>query len=271
MMDENKNVRSEEMKAKEERIKSTIRKIIDLFSTGDVPKAIAIATYPPFDVPSNLWSYTNRILMMISGTSDARGFRAWEQAGRYVRKGQKALYILAPRLIRKKQKDEKPDDKKNYICTGFLTVPVFAVEQTEGEKLDYEKLELPDLPLMEKAQEWGIDVKPIAFQGGYMGQYRIGENEEIRLATPNEKTFFHELSHAAHKRVKGYLANGQNPKQEIVAELSAQVLAQLVGTKTESTLGNTYKYIEGYAKQDAGKACLAVISDVEKVLKLILS
>lgn len=103
-----------------------------------------------------------------------------------------------------------------------------------------------------------------------MGQYRDSVAEEIWLATPSEKTFFHELSHAAHKRVKGKLVNGQNPKQEIVAELSAQVLAQLVGTKLESTVGNSYKYIEGYAKKDVGKACLAVISDVEKVLKLIL-
>lgn len=254
-----------------ERIKSTIHKIVDLFENGDVPKAIALATYPPFDVPSNLWSYANRILMMISGTSDARGFRAWGEVGRNVCMGQKAFYILAPRLVRKKQKEES--DEKEYTCTGFLTVPVFAVEQTEGEKLEYEKLELPDLPLMEKAQEWGIDVKPVAFQGGYMGRYRDGGTEEIRLATPSEKTFFHELSHAAHKRVKGFLVNGQNAKQEIVAELSAQVLANIVGTDIKNTTGNSYEYIKIYAqkiKKDVGKACLSVLADVEKVLKLIL-
>jgi len=56
-----------------------------------------------------------------------------------------------------------------------------------------------------------------------------------------------------------------------VAELSAEALSQIFGLKT--TTGNSYKYIEGYAAQ-AGlsptAACLQVLSDTEKVLKLIL-
>lgn len=156
---------------------------------------------------------------------------------------------------------------------GFLTVPVFAVESTEGKELEYEKIELPNHPLMEKATEWGIDVKGVPSSGLYYGAYEPHSNS-IRLSTPAEKTFFHELAHAAHRRVKGKLKLRQDPEQEIVAELSAQVLAKLVGTEIESSLGNSYHYISGYARElnkDVAKACLSVLTEVEKVLALILS
>lgn len=61
--------------------------------------------------------------------------------------------------------------------------------------------------------------------------------------------------------------------KEVVAELSAQVLCHLVGKEPGKDLGNSYRYIGSYAK-DAGlspyKACLAVITDVEKVISLIM-
>lgn len=113
----------------------------------------------------------------------------------------------------------------------------------------------------------------ITFQGNFFGFYQDGVEEKIRLATPSEKTFFHELGHAAHRRVKGKLTRGQEPRQEIVAELSAQVLAQLVGTEIKSTLGNSYEYISWYATligKSVEHACLGVLGDIEKVLKLIL-
>ena len=260
----------------EERIQSAIRKIIDLFVSGNVPQAIAIATFPPFDVPSNAWSLLNRLIMAFSGTSDSRGWRQWKQVGRYVRKGEKAFYILAPRMMKKSVDDPEEESgvREVHICSGFVPVPVFAIEQTEGEPLDYQELELPELPLIGKAREWGIDVKPIAFQGGYRGYYQHSDaGEKIRMATAHEKTFFHELSHATHKRIKGNLQGGQDARQEIVAELAAQTLAQLVGTEMESTLGNSYEYIKGYAEKlhkDVGRACLSVIADVEKILTLVL-
>ena len=43
---------------------------------------------------------------------------------------------------------------------------VFRVEDTDGEPLDYQKMELPEFPLIEKAKEWGIFVK--AVPGNYI-------------------------------------------------------------------------------------------------------
>ena len=85
--------------------------------------------------------------------------------------------------------------------------------------------------------------------------------------------FFHELAHCAHEKVNGSLKAGQDPIQEIVAELSAQALCRIVGKTDDKYLGNSYRYIEVYA-ESLGiipfSACLKAMSDTEKVLDLIL-
>jgi hypothetical protein len=111
--------------------------------------------------------------------------------------------------------------------------------RTEGEPLDYQKIELPELPLMEIAKEWGISVKAIPGSYRYFG-YFSQDRKEIALATKEESVFFHELVHAAHQRILGELKQGQDWKQEIVAELSAAVLCRVVGRPSKH-LGNSYR------------------------------
>ncbi len=171
-----------------QRVSETLNKIVELFKTGNVPQAISIATFPPFDVPSNAWSLTNRLIMIINGTSDARGFNQWKDINRYVKKGSKAFHILAPWISKKKdmcapqQDNEEKPVHISQLLRGFLAVPVFKVEDTDGDELDYQKLELPKLPLLDVAKNWGIDVAPVAYQGGWFGYYRP-DKDEIRLAT----------------------------------------------------------------------------------------
>ena len=61
--------------------------------------------------------------------------------------------------------------------------------------------------------------------------------------------------------------------QEIIAELSAAVLCRVIGKQPGDTLGNSYRYIDAYAKKLGIKphcACMKVMGDTEKVLHLIL-
>jgi hypothetical protein len=139
---------------KAEKIANTIQQLVQLFQSGDVPKAIAIVTFPPFDVPSNRWSLCNRLIMLFHGTSDARGFQQWKSAHRNIKKGEHAFHILVPRIIKKENGVEKANESlgkpAQYICAGFLPIPVFSVEQTDGEPLAYQKIELPTFPLLKK-------------------------------------------------------------------------------------------------------------------------
>jgi len=54
------------------KVKPALDLILELFRSGSVPQAVAVATFPPFDVPSNAWSLCNRILMALHGSSDCR-------------------------------------------------------------------------------------------------------------------------------------------------------------------------------------------------------
>jgi len=256
-----------------ERVSAILNGIIERFKQPEtLPEAIAHATFPYPDIPSYNWSLLNRILIILAETNDARGFRQWNTVGRRVKKGAKAIFILAP-VIRSIRKTEGDHYEEKFLLKGFRSVPVFRVEDTEGEPINYKTCELPALPLLEKAQQWGITVKATFRNNRYLGCYSP-KREEIRLASPDEIVFFHELSHAAHGKVLGKLKMGQDWKQEIVAELSAQALCYLVGSKPEQTLGNSYRYIERYAqanKLSAASACIKILSDVEKVLNLILT
>lgn len=253
----------------QDRVKQVLNNIVDKFKSGDIPEAVAMATYPAANVPSSKWSFLNRTLMFLSGTGDARGFRQWQEVKRQVRKGAKAIYILVPCF--RKELDEETGGEK-IILRGFKPTPVFMVEDTEGDKLDYELLEIPDLPLLDRAEEWGLSVRAIPGNYRYYGYYSSGR-KEIALASPEEKVFFHELAHAGHERLMGSIKGGQDPFQEIVAELCAQALCKLTGKETDNSLGNSYRYIEGYAeklKMAPYAACIKVLCDTEKVLDIIL-
>ena len=252
-----------------DRVKQVLNVIVDKFRSGEIPQAVALASFPIPDIPSSKWSFTNRTLMFLAGTGDARGFRQWKLANRWVKKGAKAIYILVPCL--KKEVDEDTGDEKE-VLRFFKLSPVFKCEDTEGESLDYQQVEVPKLHLLDKAKEWGISVKAVPGNYRYMGYY-ASKRKEIALASPEEVTFFHELAHAGHEKVNGRLKKGQDPFQEIVAELSAQALCHIVGKQTNDTSGNSFKYIEKYAEKVSltpHAACLKVLAETEKVINLIV-
>lgn len=57
------------------------------------------------------------------------GFRTWLALGRYVRKGERGLSVLAP--VRVKVTAE--DGSESWALRGFKVEHVFAARQTEGE------------------------------------------------------------------------------------------------------------------------------------------
>ncbi len=249
------------------KIQKTLKNILDCFESGNIPEAIALSVFPIADIPASKWSLLNRILVYLSGTADARGYRQWKQANRHVKKGATTIYILVPRFIEIEKEDETEDEKK--LLAGFMARPVFRMEDTEGEPLDYEQIELPDLKLIERAKEWGISVKAVPGNYRLYGYYSKAA-KEIALASNEETVFFHELAHAAHSRVLKDFDKAQTWRKEVVAELSAAVLCKIVG-KTSKYLGSNHRYIEHYAKTarlSPVQVCLKVIQDVEKVVNL---
>ena len=256
---------------KENRIEEATKNLLNMFSSGDLPPAIVktvIMAKEGFEIPSAKWSLGNQILMMSTGTNDARGFDQWKKVERKVKKGAKAIYILGP--CTRKIKDEETKEEK-IIVTGFKSIPVFRYEDTEGKEIpvaDYNPLEMP--PLIEVANRYGVKVHYGPITGRFYGCYKPNENS-ILLCTHDVDTFFHELAHAVHATIRP-LKGGQHRDQEVVAETVATVLCLLYGY--DGYVYDGFKYIQGYSEEQtpaaAIQAIMRVLADVQAVLGLIL-
>ncbi|MBI1826659.1 MAG: DUF1738 domain-containing protein [Planctomycetes bacterium] len=82
------------------------------------------------------------LLLILSQRPDATrvaGFQTWKQLGRFVKKGERGLFIIAPMRCCKKVDDasdvniESSDDDESFI--RFRAVHVFDISQTDGEPL----------------------------------------------------------------------------------------------------------------------------------------
>jgi len=178
------------------------------------------------------------------------------------------LTILAPRFI-KKQSDDKEETEP--ILAGFLAVPVFKVQDTEGEPLDYERIELPKLPLMEVAKEWSISVKAIPGNYQCSGYFRPGQKGDWPCLKGGDGIFSRVISCSSSKTPRG---TQERPGLEAGNRCRVCSRNPLQNRwKNLKAFRNSHRYIEEYSKQanlTPWQACLKVISDTEKVLTLIL-
>jgi len=79
----------------------------------------------------------NNLFLIARQRPDARrvaGFHTWRKLGRYVRKGEKGIAIIAPLVRRKSDKESEQSDKERVIA-GFKVAHIFSEQQTEGQPL----------------------------------------------------------------------------------------------------------------------------------------
>ncbi len=249
-----------------DRIKEAMETLLKIFKEDNLEK-VARAVLRGGDIPADKWSFLNRVLMYLNDTEDARGFRQWQQVGRYVKKGSRAFYIIGPvtRKITAEKSLESGETvrEEKQILAGFKGIPVFRFEDTEGEPIIREDFKV-NIPYEFNGiiQELGLKVQPVRFCGSSYGSYNL-RNKEIRLASPEIEVFLHELSHAVDDRLTG-LKPGQKKDQEVTAEFSAAVVAHLMGYKIP--LGNVREYIEEYSFREL-MSCLARI---EKIVSYVI-
>ncbi|MCS5697168.1 ArdC family protein [Desulfofundulus thermocisternus] len=262
---------------KEERLREALEKLLSMFESGNLPPAVArtmIRRQAGDERPSDKWSLGNRLLMYLAGTEDARGYRQWEEVGRHVKKGAKAFHILAPLTKTRKVKIQDPEtgeerEEERPVIVGFRFIPVFRLEDTEGEPLpevDYAPPELP--PLFDVATRMGIKVKYAPGDGSCYGSFQPGL-KRINLHTHDVKTYFHELAHAVHNTIRP-LVGGQDPVQEVVAETVACTLCEIYGYTGYAWHGWQYiKACAGGEPKQALKLVMKVLCEVEEVLERI--
>jgi antirestriction protein ArdC len=182
------------------------------------------------------YSFGNVVLIAAQRPDASRvaGFNAWRHLGRSVKKGEKAIWILAPLVTRKATEPDDEAETRRPV-RGFKYVPVFDLSQTEGEELvaACNKLE-EDEPtacfgrLADVARSFGYSVEVTHLRGGTNGDCAF-DLRRIRVEAGNApaqrvKTLAHEIAHAllhedSHDR----------PLAELEAESTAYVVCQRLG------------------------------------------
>jgi antirestriction protein ArdC len=73
-------------------------------------------------------------LLAQPNASHVAGFRTWNQLGRFVKKGEKGIAILAP-MLRRTVDSENDSSMDSSIIIGFRAAYVFDISQTDGQEL----------------------------------------------------------------------------------------------------------------------------------------
>jgi antirestriction protein ArdC len=107
-------------------------------------KSEALTQY--LEVMARFRSYSfHNVLLIATQRPDASrvaGFNTWKSLGRFVRKGEKGIRIIAPIISRKKESQSvdsltvaRESQNGDRILRGFRFVHVFSQEQTDGDEL----------------------------------------------------------------------------------------------------------------------------------------
>ena len=214
------------------------------------------------------YSFGN-VLLIASQNREAThvaGFQAWRRLNRVVRKGQKAIWILAP-MVGKKAPTGGGEEET--VIRGFKYVPVFDIAQTEG----------PDLPtvctklsgedpqdlygrFLVVAASIGFRVEDHQFRDTTNGDCSASEHR-IRVEVRNSpaqrvKTLAHELAHALlhHHFEDRALA-------ELEAESTAYIVCRQVGLDTSAY---SFGYLAVWAR-DGAEAIAGIKRSCDRIQK----
>lgn len=193
-------------------------------------KSEALTRYLAVLARFHRYSFGN-VMLIVSQKPDAThvaGFNTWKQMGRFVKKGEKGIVIIAPMMIRKQKEGPKPGDKPESILR-FRGVYVFDVSQTDGEALP-EPARISGDPgrhiarLREIITADGITIDNDDLPFGADGVSRGG-----RMSIRPGLEPAHEFSVTAHEFAHELLHRGDDrPKSKTVRETEAEAVAFVV-------------------------------------------
>ena len=214
--------------------------------TDDAKKSAQFQNY--LDTMSKFWeySYHNQLLIHYAKPDATRvaGFQTWRKLGRQVKKGAKAIRIVAPFTSLKVNEKSGKEEAVTY----FSPVCVFDVAQTEGDELpDLVRLPGDDYrevltTLMEFCEISGIklDFEKLGINGlfGYSrgGAIKIAAGESVNTQV---NTLVHEIAHEILHW--GDRKDLTKQEKEIEAEATAYVVCKHFGIPVKS-----HNYLASY-------------------------
>lgn len=197
---------------------------------------------------TGFWEYSwhNQLLIWLQTNGTARkvaGFQTWKKKGTCVKKGEKAIKILAPIITKKK--DEKTGEEKP-VLVGFKVVNVFDIAQTtqgtlpsvwhRSEKEDEKAVGLVDkIKKLSYVHELSASAHEEGSYSPMSGRINIKFSDKANALV---ETFVHEYCHKMiHEDLKAEegLKNLDHAMEEIVVESASYILCTLAGIDVETS------------------------------------
>ena len=229
-----------------------------------------MAKFPQYSLNNNLL-----IMMQKPDATLCQSYTGWKQMGRFVKKGEKGIRILAPAPYKMEREQDKLDEKGKAVLdkdgepvketvqiniTAFKPVSTFDLSQTDGEPLP--TIGASELTgsvegyatLFEVIKE--ASPVPIGFEdikGGAKGYFHTEENriaiQEGMSEVQNVKTAIHEMAHAKLHNMEAQKARedgGQTrSSKEVEAESVAYTVCQHFGIDTSDY---SFAYVAGWSQ-----------------------
>jgi hypothetical protein len=230
------------------------------------------------------YSFGNQILIALQrpDATYVAGFRAFLQLDRCVRKGERAIRILAPMSVRKESEPVEVQDtgaSEQQKRTVFRAVPVFDVSQTDPLP-DREPVSLDSPcqpihgdshahlaePLETLAGELGYTVTRQPIEGSADGWCDNAKKEIVindRLPVNAQvRVVVHEIAHALGVGYSDYGRQGA----EVLVDTVTYIVCSSVGLDTS---GSTVPYIAGWGENGALDAIRTYAETIDKLARHI--
>ena len=199
--------------------------------------------------------------------SPIASYKKWQSLGRQVKKGEKALALLLPITVKKK--DEDGNETGEVFKVFKEKFNWFSLDQTEGEDFVAPVIQGWDAELALK----NLDIEQVHFDhadGNCQGYAREREIAVNPVAALPHKTRFHELAHVVlGHTTEGVLSDSEHTPQDI-REVEAESVAYIL-CKTLNLAGD--KESRGYVQHWLGsqeisdKSAQRIFSAADKILK----
>ena len=203
------------------------------------------------------YSLGNAILISFQrpDATHVAGFRTWQKLGRYVKKGEHGIAIMAPIVWRKKviATEEQGDDDK--MAVAFKTAYVFDINQTDGEPLpEFARVRGDPADYIHRLKEFisgqGIKLEYSEKLGSADG-VSCGRMIKVKKGLTAAETFsvlVHELSHELLHRDKDKISSDRNIR-EIEAEAVSFVVSEAIGLCTGTASSDYVQIYNGDKKK----------------------
>jgi antirestriction protein ArdC len=182
----------------------------------------------------------NNLFLIVRQRPDARrvaGYQTWRRLGRYVRKGEKGIAIIAPLIRRKAETETVESSQVESVVSGFKVAHVFSEEQTEGQALPEIGHVAGDPGYLSRLEEFvresGIELRYSDDIAPARGLAEKGKITLLPEQTPAETfaTLVHEVAHSE-MHFGDRRAETTKRIRETEAESVAYVVCSAIGLET---------------------------------------